>query len=206
MGIDRAAGGARSAADVVRLAAQGHRPEFLFFWGHRPARGGAVGRSCLSQWFAGYGFTVGGVRYRTAEHWMMARKARLFGDEDAFARIVACEDPGEAKALGRRIRGFDEGVWAAHRFEIVAAGGAAKFGQHPPLREFLLGTGSRVLVEASPVDRVWGIGLAAGDPRAADPGRWQGLNLLGFALMEARSRLADPPGPAAQRGVPGQGP
>ena len=61
-----------------------------------------------------------------------------------------------------------------------------KFGQHPALREFLLGTGDRVLVEASPMDRVWGIGLAADDERAADPARWRGLNLLGFALMEAR--------------------
>lgn len=72
---------------------------------------------------------------------------------------------------------------------MVVAGNMAKFGQHQPLREFLAGAGSRVLVEASPQDRVWGIGLAAGDEPSGTPEHWQGLNLLGFALMEVRSRL-----------------
>jgi ribA/ribD-fused uncharacterized protein len=71
------------------------------------------------------------------------------------------------------------------------AGNVAKFGQHDDLRAFLLGTGSRVLVEASPGDRIWGIGLTEADPRAADPRSWRGLNLLGFALMEARAQLRD---------------
>jgi ribA/ribD-fused uncharacterized protein len=75
------------------------------------------------------------------------------------------------------------------RFEVVVAGNMAKFGQHAGLRQFLLGTGDRVLVEASPRDTIWGIGLAAGDERAAGPDRWRGLNLLGFALMEVRQRL-----------------
>ncbi len=91
------------------------------------------------------------------------------------------------------MRGFDEGTWTARRWDLVVEGNVAKFGQDPALAAYLLGTGSRVLVEASPRDRVWGIGLAAGDERAADPARWRGLNLLGFALMEARRRLANRP-------------
>jgi ribA/ribD-fused uncharacterized protein len=71
----------------------------------------------------------------------------------------------------------------------VVDGSVPKFGEHEPLREYLLGTGERVLVEASPTERVWGIGLAASDERAADPGAWRGLNLLGFALMRARQIL-----------------
>jgi ribA/ribD-fused uncharacterized protein len=94
-----------------------------------------------------------------------------------------------AKALGREVRGFDEQRWAERRFGIVVDANMAKFGQHPELREFLLGTGDRVIVEASPRDRVWGIGLAAGDDRAQSPDQWLGLNLLGFALMETRDRL-----------------
>jgi len=76
-------------------------------------------------------------------------------------------------------------------FEIVVAGSVAKFGHDPGLREFLLATGDRVLVEASPRDRVWGIGLGASSERAEDPRQWRGLNLLGFALMRARAALRE---------------
>lgn len=121
---------------------------------------------------------------------MMAGKARLFGDEESVPGILAARTPAEAKKRGRLVRGFDDAAWTAARFELVVDGNVAKFGQDPALRDYLLGTRDRVLVEASPVDRVWGIGLAADDERAADPARWRGLNLLGFALMEARERLA----------------
>jgi ribA/ribD-fused uncharacterized protein len=120
---------------------------------------------------------------------MMAAKARLSGDAEAVGKILAAPDPGAAKALGREVRGFDEQHWTEHRFDVVVAANLAKFGQHPELRDFLAGTGSRVLVEASPRDRIWGIGLAADDERAESPERWPGLNLLGFALMEVRHRL-----------------
>jgi ribA/ribD-fused uncharacterized protein len=123
---------------------------------------------------------------------MMAGKARLFGDEEALARIVAAGHPNAAKKLGRQVRGFDEEAWIRHRWDLVVEGNLAKFGQDAALREYLLGTAGRVLVEASPVDRIWGIGLAAADERSADPERWRGLNLLGFALMEARARLLRP--------------
>jgi len=86
-------------------------------------------------------------------------------------------------------RGFDEQRWAERRFSLVVTGNLAKFGQHPELRNFLPGTGSRILVEASPLDRIWGSGLAADDEHAASPGDWPGLNLLGFALMEVRRQL-----------------
>jgi ribA/ribD-fused uncharacterized protein len=91
--------------------------------------------------------------------------------------------------LGREAAGFDEQRWVDCRFEVVVAGNLAKFGQHPRLREFLLGTGDRVLVEASARDTIWGIGLAADDGRAARPEHWRDLNLLGFALMEVRHQL-----------------
>lgn len=95
-----------------------------------------------------------------------------------------------AKALGRQVRGFRESAWERERFAIVVRGNLAKSGQHPELREYLAGTRARVLAEASPTDRVWGIGLEASDSRAEDPRQWRGLNLLGFALMAVRDRLA----------------
>jgi hypothetical protein len=158
------------------------------FWGHQPERDGSIGKGCLSQWWP-CRFSVDGIGYRSAEHWMMAGKARLFEDEQALERILAAETPAEAKKLGRTVRRFDDDRWAAACLDLVAAGNVAKFGQDQALRAYLLGTRARVLVEASPVDRVWGIGLAADDPRAADPRQWRGGNLLGFALMRARAEL-----------------
>lgn len=102
---------------------------------------------------------------------------------------MAARTPAAAKKVGRLVRDFDDTVWVRERFALVVEGGVHKFGQDPALRAYLLNTGERVLVEASPVDRIWGIGLAKDDPRTADPASWRGLNLLGFALMEARTRL-----------------
>jgi ribA/ribD-fused uncharacterized protein len=181
-------GEAMDVHELVRLEQAGALPELLFFWGHRPPKGGGVGKGCLSQWYPAP-FTVDGVRYPTAEHYMMVGKARLFGDAEAERLVLASDDPGRAKGAGRRVSGFDEETWAARRYEIVVAANTAKFGQHPALGEFLLGTGERVLVEASPYDTVWGIGLAAAQPEARHPSQWRGLNLLGFALMDVREAL-----------------
>ncbi|MFF0519267.1 NADAR family protein [Actinomadura nitritigenes] len=170
---------------LIRLHEEGTPPKYLFFWGHR-----TPGPGYLSQWWPSP-FTVDGVTYATAEHYMMAEKARLFSDEETAAAVVAAPHPGAAKDLGRRVRGFDEDVWTAHRTSIVVAGNRAKFTQNAELRDYLAATRSRVLVEASPLDRVWGIGLAADDPRAGNPAEWQGGNLLGFALMTVRDSLGD---------------
>lgn len=178
----------RTVNDLCEQISLGAAPKYLLFWGHQPQENGAVGKACFSQWFEA-GFDVDGRHYRTAEHYMMAEKARLFGDSLAFDRVLACPTPGSAKAVGREIVGFDECIWLEHRFQIVVDANFAKFTQNHALGEFLANTGDRVLVEASPVDAIWGIGLAADDPRAADPLAWNGLNLLGFALMEVRARL-----------------
>lgn len=175
-------------SDLVARAYRGEKVKYLRFWGHRPRADGTIGASCLSQWWPSP-FTVDGVTYASAEHWMMVGKARLFGDAAAAQTAVAAKSPAEAKEAGRLVRGFDEAVWERERYALVVAGSLHKFGQDPALREFLLATGDRVLVEASPMDRIWGIGLAADDPRAQDPAAWRGLNLLGFALMDARTGL-----------------
>jgi ribA/ribD-fused uncharacterized protein len=180
---------ARSRDQLTQIIASGGVPKWLMFWGHQPQADGSVGKGCLSQWWP-CRFTVEGIEYASAEHWMMAAKARLFGDHDAVPRILAARTPAEAKNLGRLVQGFDEQVWVARRLDLVVEGNVAKFGQDAALRGFLLATARRVLVEASPRDRIWGIGLGAANERATDPLQWRGLNLLGFALMEARDRLA----------------
>lgn len=194
--MDRITGKIDSWDALVREVRAGTRVKYLHFWGHRPRHDGRVGASCLSQWWPSP-FAVEGVTYATAEHWMMAGKARLFEDPEAERRVLAAEHPAEAKKAGRLVRGFDEAIWERERFAIVVEGSVRKFTADAALREFLLGTGERVLVEASPVDRVWGIGLAADDEAAADPERWRGPNLLGFALMEARGRIRGGEGPGA---------
>jgi ribA/ribD-fused uncharacterized protein len=180
----------RDQKTLLEAIHSGLCPKYLFFWGHRPSPSGEIGKSCLSQWWPA-SFTVNGVRYATAEHFMMAEKARLFGDEETRARILKAASPGEAKRFGRDVRGFKESVWERSRIEFVVRGNLAKFGQNPELSKFLLNTEDHVLVEASPVDRIWGIGLAADDGRVENPGQWQGLNLLGFALMEVRHLLRE---------------
>ncbi|MES2740598.1 MAG: NADAR family protein [Pseudomonadota bacterium] len=180
-------------ADTAALLAwieAGGQPSYLFFWGHTAASGLVVDKSCLSQWYLAP-FEADGALYRSAEHYMMAHKALLFGDQAAYRAMLTAATPAQVKALGRQVRGFDEALWQTARVDIVLAANLAKFSQHPRLARFLLSSAGQVLVEASPVDPVWGVGLAATDPAIMSPARWIGLNLLGFALMRVRARLAE---------------
>ena len=178
----------RTVDELLRFIADGGQPKYLTFWGHQPPPGGGVGKGCFSQWWPSV-FTVDGETYASAEHFMMAAKALLFGDAETADRILAAPHPRAAKELGRQVRAFDEQLWAERCFDLVVIGNLAKFGQHAELRDFLTGTGSRILVEASPLDRIWGTGLAADHEHGTSPEHWPGLNLLGFALMEVRHQL-----------------
>lgn len=176
-------------AELRRAARAGVELSYLPFWGHTPKRPGAIDKAMFSQWYAAP-FTVEGILYPTAEHYMMVAKARLFGAADLAAKILANQEPGAAKALGRQIANFDEERWVAVREEIVLAGNRAKFSAHEALRTFLMTTGRKILVEASPLDDIWGAGLAHHDPRLTRPEQWPGQNLLGFILMRLRSEWA----------------
>ena len=182
---------ARTREDLAAVIAAGAVPKWLMFWGHRPQPDGTIGKGCLSQWWP-CRFTVEGIEYTSAEHWMMAAKARLFADPDTESQILAARTPAEAKNLGRLVHDFDDQTWSAQRFNLVVTGNVAKFDQDPALRTYLLSTANRVLVEASPRDQIWGIGLGAANDRATNPAQWRGRNLLGFALMEARHQLSQP--------------
>jgi ribA/ribD-fused uncharacterized protein len=166
----------------------GLHPEYLFFWGHTQKVNAVIDKSCLSQWWPSP-FMVEEISYPTAEHWMMAKKALLFGDEENFNLILQANKPGVVKQLGRSVKNFDPVIWKARAYELVVEGNFYKFSQSEDLKTFLLQSGNKIIVEASPVDNIWGIGLPADNPAASDPFKWKGTNLLGFALMEARDLL-----------------
>lgn len=158
-------------------AIMGARDQFAFFWG-----------GPFSQWHSA-NFTLHGIAFNCAEQYMMFCKARLFGDIDSSHKIAASRSAREQKALGRRIANFDEHTWLIFREGIVFTGNLAKFSQNESLRATLLATGDKTLVEASPRDTIWGVGLAEDDPRITDPSQWRGANLLGQILMRVRSCL-----------------
>jgi len=166
---------------------KGKKFKYLFFWGHREKTKGTADKSCFSQWFP-VGFTIDEVYYKTAEHYMMAEKARLF-DASMVEPILNASSPNEVKKLGRKVKNFDDKIWSEHSFDAVVRGNMAKFSQNHKLQAFLLSTGTEVLVEASPYDRVWGIGMVAQDERACNPLKWDGENKLGFALMVVRDAI-----------------
>lgn len=172
---------------LIEAEAAGQPPQTVLFWGHVEGAP-ALDHGCFSQWWPAP-IVVDGATYRTAEHWMMAAKAALFDDLDTMARIMAVHDPAEAKRLGREVDGYDDRTWARARYAVVLHGNRCKFSQHRELRDVLLDTGDALIVEASPYDRVWGVGRGPDDPAARRPSKWRGLNLLGFVLMDVREAL-----------------
>ncbi len=167
----------RTNVELLRHLEMGGDPEYHFFW-----------EGPFSQWHPSP-FYIDGIRYPTAEHWMMAEKARLFQDDDALLAILVTAKPREAKAIGREIAHFDVGAWGTICMDKVVIGNCAKFHQNPELWEVLANTGDAVLVEASPEDRIWGIGIGVDEATQLTPYDWKGTNRLGYAIMRVRSIL-----------------
>ena len=161
--------------------------DYSFFFGHRPSK---TGLNVFSQWYPSqivelYKNTP--LEYKNAEQYMMAHKALLFKDSVLFNKIMDEDDPSLIKALGRKIKNFDADVWNMHKFKIVLQGTRLKFNQNPELLKRLMETGERCIVEASPYDKIWGIGLRASEAVKIPEEKWPGENLLGKALMIVRS-------------------
>lgn len=153
--------------------------KFTFFYG-----------GPYSQWFDAR-FQIDGVWYNTTEQYMMASKARHFGDEETLAKIMATRHPREQKRLGRQVRNFDVAEWNRVSRDYVYKGNYAKFSQNAGLKQILIEeTAGTTLVEASPTDKLWGIGLDAHDERAENRETWQGVNWLGEVLTKVRDDLA----------------
>lgn len=158
-------------------------PSIVFFFRTNEKYG------CLSQWYASP-FTLEGFCYATAEQYMMAKKALLFHDYEIFDQILNEEDPQKCKRLGKKVQGFKGQIWDRCKEEIVYTANMAKFSQNYEIQSILLSTGQATLAEASPYDRIWGIGLGANDPMAKDPLHWKGENLLGHVLERVRYEIA----------------
>lgn len=174
--------------DLQKECQKGRIHKFLFFWGHTPQKDGKITETCLSQWWK-CNFQVDQILYSCAEQYMMAEKARLFQDEEMLEQIMKAEHPKIMKEFGRAVKNFEHQIWEENCFEIVKRGNKAKFSQNPDLWNYLKSTGTRILVEASPRDRIWGIGLGKSNPDAENPMKWRGENLLGFAITQVRDQL-----------------
>jgi ribA/ribD-fused uncharacterized protein len=141
----------------------------------------------FSQWYP-CRLVIDGVEYSCAEQYMMAQKARVFKDVGALTAIMGTDNPADQKAIGRQVRGFDREQWDAVSRDVVMRASLAKFGE-PRLRAQLLLTEGTTLVEASPTDVIWGVGLTEGDPRVLDREQWRGTNWLGQVLNDLREHL-----------------
>ena len=166
----------------------GQNLQYLFFWGHSNKNQATVGKFCLSQWFQ-TPFSVNDLNYSTAEHWMMAHKALIFKDKNTFDKIIQAQSPNQAKKLGREISNYNDEIWNEKKFHVVTLGNIHKFNQHPKFAAYLLATENKILVEASPLDTIWGIGRSENSPNIENIYTWRGQNLLGFALMATRDFL-----------------
>lgn len=156
-----------------------HKGNFVFFW---------TGRDVFSNWHSSP-FVVNNTRFAHGEQWMMYCKAKLFDDHEMAEKILAETDPKENKKQGKNVRGFVETVWKANAKRLVKIGLREKYLQNPRMLRTLLSTQGKRIVEASPYDRIWGIGMAMDHPDATNPDRWKGQNLLGEAHDEVRDEL-----------------
>lgn len=167
----------KNLQELKQLISEGQKFEYLFFYG-----------TCLSNWCPA-SFVIDEIEYYNSEQYMMAEKARTFGDMKMLEKILQEDDPRKVKAMGRDVANYKEAVWAECRFEKVYAGVLAKFRQNPTMKKYLLCTGNKILVEASPVDAIWGIKRGEQEHGLTNVESWRGLNLLGFLLMKVRDQL-----------------
>ena len=161
----------------------GRKRELCLFWGHQPAEDGQLTKSCLSQWWMEDFWSVANT-YLCMEQYMMAGKAELFSDQEIREQILKCSDPKQIKALGRKVRRFDQKVWDKFKYAIVLNGNWCKFSQNRNLREFLLSTGDSVLAEASPYSSRSQL------PRGAGPDEVAGAKPAGFCSNGGTGRTA----------------
>ena len=167
--------------------------ETIYFYSHVPKQGEKYSQHVFSQWFVSNFVDENGNKYNCAEQYMMAEKARLFmnnkNNEDVLKMILSSTNQKEIKDLGRKVDGFNEEIWNKYKFNIVTKGNMFKFTQNDKLKKILLATRNKELVEASPYDRIWGIGYDALKAQVTDRQKW-GSNLLGKVLEAVRGKLS----------------
>lgn len=156
-------------------------PKIIYFWRPNEING------WLSNWYPSE-FIIEGKRFINTEHSFMWHKVMMF-EPGLETLILNASDPKKMKDIGQSVKNYNDTAWSAVRYDIMKAGLYQKFTQNPPLLAKLHNTGSDLLVEASPYDRIWGIGLDAVAASKVTQESWRGHNLLGKALMETRACL-----------------
>ncbi|CAD7704672.1 unnamed protein product [Ostreobium quekettii] len=198
--MSKRAGGSKGRRGASALLRGCVHKGCVYFWSSVPKN---YPEDCpyyvFSQWYpAHFMDPEDGQAYSSAEQYMMAGKAKLFGDSEALEKIVETTQPRAVKALGRSVRGFDEATWDQNKYDIVVRGTRLKFSQNEELMNILLSTGDLAIAEAAPNDRVWGIGLGPEKALATTSrSEWRGSNLLGKALVQVRDELKEE-GPSPQ--------
>lgn len=179
---------------------------YIFFCSHdRDRYETNKDRAVFSQWRYSK-FVEEGIEYNSGEQYMMYKKAILMNDQETAGEIMAIQiyNPklkneskvnfskiAKIKELGRQVKNFNEELWNKQKFEIVKKGNLLKFSQNEDLKQILLNTNNKVLIEGSCYDKIWGIGMKEEDAKKMDPKEWSkfGQNLLGKSLMWTRDQL-----------------
>jgi len=151
--------------------------KYVFFFG-----------GICSQWVSSK-FTIDGIEYNCAEQYMMAQKALFFKDKEQLQKIMNTDNPRDQKYYGRQVKNFDDKKWSKISRGVVFKANMAKFTQNPRMLDELISYGNREIVEASPTDKIWGIGLAVDDPKIHDKSNWQGTNWLGEVIMDVKKTI-----------------
>lgn len=157
--------------------------EYVFFWGDDDIYS--------NFYITPTPMVIGGktIMFRSSEHAFMYIKALYFCDLKSADLIIKTSHPYDAKKIGRKVKNFNDILWSAISMTVMYDVNLAKFSHTEILRQCLLETGDRIIVEASPYDKIWGIGLAENDPKALDQSNWKGKNNLGKVLMQLRETL-----------------
>ena len=142
----------------------------------------------LSNWYLS-DFIVDEIKFTSMEQYMMYQKAMCFNDNDIAAQILETNDVAQIKALGRFVHNYNDHHWNGVRQVVIYEGLIAKFSQNEELLDKLISTGNALLAECAVKDRIWGIGLSMTDPDRFERTKWNGTNLLGYALMMVRDKI-----------------
>lgn len=146
--------------------------------------------SVFSQWYP-CKFMVDDIPYTSSEQYMMHQKAVLMDDKESAEIILALHEPAEIKKVGRNVQNFNQELWESRCLDVVEKGNMEKFSQNEELKKKLFDTYPKTLVEASPIDTIWGIGLSEKDRRAWNRETWRGQNHLGEILTKVRDKLLE---------------